>query len=68
MKKRIMAAVVALFFIAGTAGVGFAAKLSCTVDGVEGDKVTLTCKDADKLKAGDKLKISTPKKGGVEGC
>ncbi len=68
MKKRIMAAVVALFFIAGTAGAGFAAKLKCTVDGVEGDKVTLTCEDADKLKAGDKLKISTPKKGGVEGC
>ena len=68
MKKRIMAAVVALFFIAGTAGVGFAAKLKCTVDGVEGDKVTLTCEDADKLKAGDKLRISTPKKGGVEGC
>ncbi len=68
MKKRIMAALVALFFIAGTAGLGFAAKLKCTVDGVEGDKVTLTCEDADKLKAGDKLKISTPKKGGVEGC
>lgn len=68
MKKRIMAAIVALFFIAGTAGVGFAARLKCTVEGVEGDKVTLTCEDADKLKAGDKLKISTPKKGGVEGC
>ncbi len=68
MKKRIMAAVFALFFIAGTAGVGFAARLKCTVDGVAGDKVTLTCEDADKLKAGDKLKISTPKKGGVEGC
>ncbi len=69
MKKRILAAVFALFFIAGTAGVGFAAKLKCTVDSVDGDKVTMTCAKADKLKAGDKLKISPPKKGAaVEGC
>jgi hypothetical protein len=69
MKKRIMAAVFALCFIAGTASVGFAAKLKCTVDSVDGDKVTMTCAKADKLKAGDKVKVSPPKKGAaVEGC
>lgn len=69
MKKRMMAAIFTLFFVAGSAGVGFAAKLKCTVDNVEGDQVTLTCKKADKLKAGDKVKVSPPKKGAaVEGC
>ena len=70
MKKRIMAAVVALFFIAGTAGVGFAASsLKCTVESVDGDMVTIKCEDADKLKAGAKLKIRAPKKGAaIEGC
>ena len=69
MKKKIMSAVVALFFVVGIAGVGVAAKLKCTVDSVDGDKVTMTCKKADKLKAGDKVKVSPPKKGAaVEGC
>ena len=36
---------------------------------VDGDKVTMTCKKADKLSVGDKVKISPPKKkGAVEGC
>lgn len=69
MKKRMLAAVFALFFVVGSAGAGFAAKLKCTVDSVDGDKVTMTCKKADKLKAGDKVKVSPPKKGAaIEGC
>jgi hypothetical protein len=67
--KKIVAGLCALFFVVSVAGVSVAAKLKCTVDGVDGDKVTLTCEDADKLKKGDKLKISPPKKGAaVEGC
>lgn len=69
MEKRILAVVFALFFVLSSAGAGFAAKLKCTVDSVEGDKVTMTCAKADKLKSGDKLKVSPPKKGAaVEGC
>lgn len=67
--KKIVAGFCALFFVVSVAGVSVAAKLKCTVDGVDGDKVTMTCEKADKLKAGDKLKISPPKKGAaIEGC
>lgn len=68
MNKRIAAVVLALVFALGTAGFGVAAKLKCTVDAVEGDKVTLTCEKADKLSAGDKVKVSASRKGAVEGC
>lgn len=67
--KKIVAGLCALFFVVSVAGVSVAAKLKCTVDAVDGDKVTMSCEKADKLKAGDKLKISPPKKGAaVEGC
>ncbi len=67
--KKILAAAFVLLFVVGTASASFAAKVKCTVESVEGEKVTLTCEDADKFKSGDELKISTPKKGGaVEGC
>jgi hypothetical protein len=67
--KKIVAGLCALFFVVSVAGVSVAAKLKCTVDEVDGEKVMLTCEKADKLKAGDKLKISPPKKGAaVEGC
>jgi hypothetical protein len=68
MKKRIVTAALAMVFALSMAGVGMAAKVNCTVDTVEGDKVTMTCKDADKVKAGDKVKVATAAKGGVEGC
>jgi len=69
MKKRMLSAALALFFVMGLAGTGFAARLKCTVDSVEGEKVTMTCEKADQLKEGDKLRISPPKKGAaVEGC
>lgn len=60
---------VALVFALSTATVSLAAKVKCTVDSVEGDKVTMTCEKADKFKAGDKLKVPTAKKkGAIEGC
>ena len=67
--KKILAGVCALFFVVSVAGVSVAAKLKCTVDNVDGETVTMTCKKADKLKQGDKVKVSPPKKGAaVEGC
>ena len=68
MNKRIMVAVLAVALALGFSAAGIAAKLKCEVSGVEGDKVTMTCEDAGKLKAGDKVKVSPSKKGAVEGC
>lgn len=69
MKKGIVSLALALIFALSTVGVGMAAKLKCTVDAVDGDKVTMTCEKADKLSPGDKVKVSPPKKGAaVEGC
>ena len=68
MNKKIVTLALAMVFALSTAGLGFAAKLKCTVDTVEGDKVTMTCEKADKMKAGDKVKVSAAKKGAVEGC
>lgn len=68
MKKKIVSVALALIFALGAVGVGFAAKVSCTVDSVEGGKVTMTCEGADAMKAGDKVKVTTSKAGGVEGC
>ena len=69
MNKKIVSMAMVLVFALTTATVGFAAKLKCTVDAVDGDKVTMTCEKADKLAKGDKVKVSPPKKkGAVEGC
>ena len=68
MNKKIAACVVASAFVLGIAGFGYAAKVDCEVTGVEGDKVTMTCKDAGKLTPGEKVKVATAKKGAVEGC
>ena len=69
MKKGITALVLAMALAFVTAGSSFAAKVKCTVDAVDGDKVTMTCEKADKMKAGDKVKVTTASKGaGVEGC
>ncbi len=68
MNKKLVSLALAVVFALSTAGLGFAAKLKCTVDGVDGDKVTLTCDKASKVKAGDKVKVSYKKKAAVEGC
>lgn len=68
MKKGIVSLFLALVFAFASASVSMAAKVECTVDSVEGNKVTMTCEKADGFKAGDKVKVPTAKKGGVEGC
>jgi hypothetical protein len=68
MNKKIAALTMALVFALSTAGLGFAAKLKCTVDAVDGDKVTMSCEKADKLAPGDKVKVATSRKGAIEGC
>ncbi len=68
MNKKIVCFAMAMVFALSTAGLSFAAKVKCTVDSVDGDKVTMTCDKADKMKAGDKVKVSPPKGGAVEGC
>ena len=67
IKKLLTLAMVAAFTVS-VAGAAMAAKVKCTVDSVDGDKVTMTCSDADSLKAGDKVTVK-PKKGkAIEGC
>ncbi len=69
MNKKVVSLALAIVFALSTAGLGIAAKLKCTVDAVDGEKVTMTCKKASKLAPGDKVKVSPPKKkGAIEGC
>ncbi len=69
MKKGIVSVVLALAFAVSTVSVGMAAKVKCTVDTVEGDKVTMTCKKAGKLKVGDAVTVKGKKKAAaIEGC
>lgn len=65
MKKLIIAAMVAAFVL--SSNLVMAASVKCTVDSVDGDKVTMTCDGADKLKAGDTVKVKAGK-AGYEGC
>ncbi len=66
MKKMVTVVMVAAFAL--SAGVAFAASVKCTVDSVAGDKVTMTCKKADKLKAGAAVTVKAAKKKAIEGC
>ena len=66
MKKLVIAVMVVAFGLS-SAGLVMAKSVKCTVDSVDGDKVTMTCKDA-KLKAGDKVKVKSAAKKAVEGC
>jgi len=69
MKKGIVSLAMAMVFALSVAATGMAATVKCVVDTVEGDKVTMTCKKASKLEAGDKVKVRQVKAaGGVEGC
>ena len=65
MKKLVIAAMVAAFVMGSSMAM---AKVKCEVDSVDGDKVTLTCKKADKLKAGMKVVVKEKKKAAYEGC
>ncbi len=67
MKKVIVAVVLSLAFAAS--GVAIAGTTKCTVDSVDGDKVTMTCKKA-KFAVGDAVKVKAAKKkaAAIEGC
>jgi len=64
MKKIVITLMAAAFAL--SVGTAFAAKVKCTVDSVEGETVTMTCKKADKLKVGDKVSVKAKKQ--LEGC
>ncbi|WP_232370859.1 selenite/tellurite reduction operon protein ExtJ [Desulfogranum marinum] len=66
MKKVISAVMVAAFVM--SASVVLAAKVTCEVSAIEGDTVTMTCKNADKLKVGDNVSVKAKKKKAIEGC
>ena len=66
MKKMVTVVMVVAFAL--SAGSALAAKVKCTVDSVEGDKVTMTCQKADSLKAGAKVSVKAGGKKAVEGC
>ncbi|OIP44481.1 MAG: hypothetical protein COZ12_05380 [Deltaproteobacteria bacterium CG_4_10_14_3_um_filter_60_8] len=71
MSKKAIVSALALTFLLGAATVGFAAKIECTVDAVDAGKVTMTCKDAGDLKAGDAVEVKAAKaaaKKKMEGC
>ena len=72
MSKKIIVSALALTFLLSTVAVGFAAsKVKCTVDSIDGDKVTMTCDKADKLNAGDAVEVKAKKAAGkkaIEGC
>jgi hypothetical protein len=63
--KKVFAAVMALAFVL-SAGAAFAAK--CTVDSVDGNKITVTCDKADGMKAGDEVTVKAKKGKALEGC
>ena len=65
MKKMVTVVMVVAFAL--SVGTAFAKKQKCTVDAVDGDKVTMTCKDT-KMKAGDKVTVKAAKKKVIEGC
>ncbi len=65
--KKVMTIVLAAAF-ALSATVVIAKSVKCVVDAVEGDKITMTCKKADKLEVGDKVKVKKAKKKALEGC
>lgn len=66
MKKVVTVVMVVAFAL--SAGVAMAARVKCTVDSVDGDKVTMTCKKASKLQAGQKVTVKVAKKKAIEGC
>jgi len=66
MKKMVTVVMVVAFAL--SAGSALASKVKCTVDSVTGNTVTMTCKKADKLKAGVAVTVKAAKKKAIEGC
>ncbi len=65
MKKIVTAMMVAAFVL--SAGAVFAAKVTCTVESVAGDVVTMKCDNVEKIKQGDKVNVKAARKA-LEGC
>jgi len=65
--KKLVTAVMVVAFALSSASVVMAGSAKCTVDNVDGDKVTMTCEGAD-FKAGDKVKVKGGGKKAMEGC
>ena len=65
MKKFAVLMMTGMFALS-VASVSMAAE-TCTVDAVDGDKVTMTCKDT-KMKAGDTAKVKAKAAAAIEGC
>ena len=68
--KRTLALLVTALFLTASVATGIAATLKCTVTSVDANTVVLDCGDkADKLNAGDEVKVKTQKKtAAIEGC
>lgn len=66
MKKILFTLMAAAFILSST--MVLAASVRCTVDNVEGNKVTVTCTKADKLKAGQDVVVKAKQKKAYEGC
>ncbi|MEN8140326.1 MAG: hypothetical protein ABFR97_03785 [Thermodesulfobacteriota bacterium] len=63
--KKVLAIAMALAFTATAAS---AASVKCTVKAIDGNNVTMECKKASSLKAGDAVTVKAKKKKAIEGC
>ena len=66
--KKVLAVAMAMAFTASVASVSMAASVKCTVKAVDGNTVTMDCKKASKLSAGQQVKVKAVKKKAIEGC
>ena len=66
--KKVLALAMAMAFTVSTASVSMAAYVKCTVKNVSGDTVTMECKKADRLNAGDSVTVKSKRKRAIEGC
>ena len=66
--KKLVTAVMVVAFALSSAGFALAGTVKCTVDSVSGDTVTMTCKKANKLKVGEKVKVKPAARKAMEGC
>jgi len=69
MGKTTIILLATIALLAFTAPATIAGSTKCTVTEVTGTVVVLDCgKAADKMKAGDAVKVKTAKKKAIEGC
>ncbi len=67
--KKVLAVAMAMALTASVASVSMASSyVKCTVTSVEDSIVTMDCKKADKLSAGQDVKVKAAKRKAIEGC